>query len=95
MLLVDHDACTIFVPAKGAKRARVAVEDVRLALPDDSFDQLVQSAIYAVDDSIDDAIESNQSLAVHTISDDSDDSSTEHHEDADFSGSGHHSSPTD
>ena len=58
---MDHDARTVTVPAKGGKRATVAFEDVRLALPDESFEPLVQSAIDAVDDIIDDAIDNNPS----------------------------------
>ena len=56
VLLADHDARTISVPAKGSKRATVAVEDVCLSVPGESFAQPVQSSIGAVDDSIDDAI---------------------------------------
>ena len=95
VLLVDQDARTITIPAKGCKRAAVAVENVRLALLGVKSAHLVQSAIDSVDDSIDNAIEKHPSQAVHTISDHSDDTLTEHHEYAIFPGSSHHSSPTD
>ena len=55
----------------------------------------MQSSIDAVDDIIDKAIENKPYQAAHTINDGSDDTSTEHHEDAVFSGSCHHSSPND
>ena len=37
VLLADHDAITITVPAKVGKRATVAVEDVRLSVLNESF----------------------------------------------------------
>lgn len=44
VLLVDPNSRTITVPGKSGKRVNVLIEDVRLALPDDSFAKIVQNA---------------------------------------------------
>lgn len=56
VLAVDSDARTVLVPAKNGKSATVAMEDIRLALPEESFASAVQNAIDAVDDAIENVI---------------------------------------
>lgn len=91
VLAVDKDARTITVPAKGGTRATVSSEDIRLALLPDSFAVAVQHAIDNVDETIDlalpatdyaeDNVANSDALQIEDV---------QHHEDADFSGSGKH-----
>ena len=82
VLLVDKQSGNITVPGKNGRRAIVAAEDARLALPDDSLASAVQRAIDEVDDVIDYAADA-QAEAVSTAPP----LTVLTHEDADFSGS--------
>jgi len=77
--LVDKDARTVTVPAKGGKCATVAVEDIRLAPPQESFANAVQSAIDAVDEVIEELVPGSANQP-----NERDDVDPQHHEDADF-----------
>lgn len=53
VLEVDSDACTVILPEKFEKLLTVALEDIRLALTDDSLEQVVHTSLDNVAISID------------------------------------------
>lgn len=95
VLSIDRDARSVVVPGKAGKRANVAIEDIRVAIPHDSFANTVQTAI----DDLDDIIEQHTAdISERDVADEASDMSigehfiqpteTIEHSDADFSGSG-------
>lgn len=53
VISIDKNARTVQNPTKNGKQATVAIEDIMPALSEDSFPNLIQSAIDTVDDYID------------------------------------------
>lgn len=54
VLSIDHYARSIVVHGKAGKRFIVAIEYIRLTIPEDSFGSVIQHAIDNIDDSVDD-----------------------------------------
>lgn len=57
VLIIDVQGKFVTVPVKNGKCATVAFEGIRVALPEDTFTQVVQEAIDTVDEIIETAIE--------------------------------------
>ena len=95
-LQVDHNARSIVVPGKNGRRVIVAIEDVSLALKDDSLEQAVQASIDSLDASIDNYLTSATSDDNDSSSnaDDNGNKTSNACSDADFSESSPHSSTT-
>ena len=84
VLKVDKKARKITVPGKAGRRMNIAVEDISLALPEDSFENAVQVAIDKVDEVIECVAEK---LDVDDVADNETSEVLVTNEDADFSGS--------
>lgn len=56
VLSVHLPSGTVLIPGKSGKRITVGLEDIIMALPDDSLAKRVQHALDEIDDTINDSI---------------------------------------
>lgn len=57
ILSINHDARSVVIPGKTGKKATVANEDIRLAIPEESLASSVQSAMDEIDNNIDEYLQ--------------------------------------
>lgn len=94
VLSVDHDSRSVTVPGRAGKRSTVALEDIRKALPENSFEETIQLSLDKLEESIEDELlETSENENIKWDYENDDDSSQSNEiqiatEDADFSGNG-------
>lgn len=102
VLAVDPESRTVTVPGKSGHKVTVAVEDIRLALPEESFAETIQISLDKLNESIEDELytqddtnqicEESKNCSMHEMT--NSETTNQHNnvticnEDADFSGSG-------
>lgn len=88
LLEIDHDASSVSFTGRAGKRSTVPIEEIKLALQNNTFAETVQTAIDLLYDSIEDDIENmdHPESKTEDVDRTEDDSNEQLGDDADFSG---------